>query len=156
MANYFRSVGYTSENIHTGMIFYLCDLWNDEKREPLRSFFSNFGIELEDKKLLPKRERKGENLGRNRIDLVVSYEDEEQPFVAIEMKVDSHEKLVGDEPQTTAYRKNLDENAPLLYSTRTGGRTVGGTRRRDPWTIETFGKSFWRSPQAARDKVDQG
>jgi len=38
VANFFYSAGYASENIHSGMIAYLCDLWNDGEREPLRSF----------------------------------------------------------------------------------------------------------------------
>jgi hypothetical protein len=38
MANFFYSVGYDVEKIHSGMIAYLSDLWNEGEREPLDSF----------------------------------------------------------------------------------------------------------------------
>jgi hypothetical protein len=38
VADFFCSVGYAAENIHSGMIAYLCDLWNEGEREPLRAF----------------------------------------------------------------------------------------------------------------------
>jgi hypothetical protein len=32
LANFFYSVGYPAENVHSGMIAYLCNLWNEGKR----------------------------------------------------------------------------------------------------------------------------
>jgi hypothetical protein len=38
MANLFYPVGYDVEKIHSGMIAYLSDLWNEGEREPLDTF----------------------------------------------------------------------------------------------------------------------
>jgi hypothetical protein len=50
------------------------------------------------------------------IDLVVHDEDD-SPVVAIEMKVDSHERRVEGVPQTIAYPKLLPEGTPFLFIT---------------------------------------
>jgi len=34
------SIGYSLGKLHTGMICYLCDLWNEENQEPLRAFLN--------------------------------------------------------------------------------------------------------------------
>jgi hypothetical protein len=46
------------------------------------------------------------------IDLVIRDRENDSTIVAIEMKVDSHEGLVGGVPQTIAYRKLLEEDTP--------------------------------------------
>ena len=46
MANFFYSVGYSAENVHSGMIAYLCNLWNEGKREPLGSFLDRLEVPL--------------------------------------------------------------------------------------------------------------
>lgn len=113
LANFFYSVGYPAENVHSGMIAYLCDLWNEGRREPLESFLGHLGVPLETQNSLRvNREWK-------RIDLVVFDAESDSPVVAIEMKVDSHEGLVKGVPQTIAYSDRLTEweSTPFLFVT---------------------------------------
>jgi hypothetical protein len=111
VANFFRSVGYAAENVHSGMIVYLCDLWNEGERQPLRSFLDSVGVSLKtENDLRPHREWK-------HIDLVIRDRENTSPVVAIEMKVDSHEGLVRGVPQTIAYPKQLPEDTPFLFVT---------------------------------------
>ncbi len=111
MANFFCSVGYSAENVHSGMIAYLCDLWNEGEREPLRSFLDSLGVPLTtDNNLRADREWK-------HIDLVVHDTETDVPVLAVEMKVDSKEGRPGGVPQTIAYPERLPENTPFLYVT---------------------------------------
>jgi hypothetical protein len=111
VANFFRSVGYAAENVHSGMIAYLCDLWSEGERQPLRSFLDGLGVSLEtENDLRPVREWK-------QIDLVVRDKEDDSPVLAIEMKVDSHEGMVGGEPQTIAYPKRLPKGTRFLFVT---------------------------------------
>jgi hypothetical protein len=111
VANFFCSVGYAAENVHSGMIAYLCDLWNEGEREPLGSFLDGLGVSLKtENDLHPHREWK-------HIDLVIRDRENDSAIVAIEMKVDSHEGLVRGVPQTIAYPKLLPEGTPFLFVT---------------------------------------
>jgi hypothetical protein len=106
VANFFLSGGYAAENFHSGMIAYLCDLWNEGERAPLGSLLDGLGVSLgTENDLRPHREWK-------QIDLVIRDRENDSAIVAIEMKVDSHEGLVGGVPQTIAYRKLLEEDTP--------------------------------------------
>jgi hypothetical protein len=111
VANFFCSVGYAAENVHSGMIAYLCDLWNEAEREPLTAFLDGLNVPLE----IPNRLRV--NREWKRIDLVVHDNEDDSPILAIEMKVDSHERLVRGVPQTIAYPKLLPEGTPFLFVT---------------------------------------
>ena len=51
------------------------------------------------------------------IDLVVRDKEDDSPVLAIEMKVDSHEGMVGGEPQTIDYPKRLPEGTRFLFVT---------------------------------------
>ena len=111
VANFFLSGGYAAENVHSGMIAYLCDLWSEGERQPLRSFLDGLGVSLEtENDLRPVREWK-------QIDLVVRDKEDDSPILAIEMKVDSHEGMVGGEPQTIAYPKRLPEGTQFQFVT---------------------------------------
>ncbi len=111
MANFFCSVGYSAENVHSGMIAYLCDLWNEGEREPLRSFLDSLGVPLTtDNNLRADREWK-------HIDLVIRDAEDGSPVLAIEMKVDHREGLVKGEPQTVAYPKLLPQGTRFLFVT---------------------------------------
>lgn len=115
MANFFHSVAYASENVHSGMIAYLCELWNEGKREPLRSFLDGLGVLLETENgLRPDR-------GASTLDLVVHDNKNDSPILAVEMKVDSHEGRVKGVPQTIAYPKLLPESTPFLFVTLGAG-----------------------------------
>jgi hypothetical protein len=93
------------------MIAYLCDLWNEGERQPLRSFLDGLGVSLEtENDLRPDREWK-------HIDLAIRDIENDSAIVAIEMKVDSHEGLVSGVPQTIAYPKHLPEGTPFLFVT---------------------------------------
>jgi hypothetical protein len=96
VANFFSSAGYAAENIHSGMIAYLCDLWNDGTREPLSSFLDHLEVPLDNRGSLRVRPE------WEHIDLVVFDTENGTPILAIEMKFDSREKLVAGEPQTIA------------------------------------------------------
>jgi hypothetical protein len=82
VANFFYSAGYASENIHSGMIAYLCDLWSDGEREPLSSFLGHLEVPLETRDSL-RADRTWK-----RIDLVGRDAEDNSPVVAVEMKVD--------------------------------------------------------------------
>lgn len=115
MANFFYSVGYSAENVHSGIIAHLCDLWNDGEKEPLRSFLDRLGVPLGD----PSRLRV--NREWKRIDLVIRDAEDNSTVFAIEMKVDSHEGLVKGVPQTIAYPRLLPGGTPLLFVTLGAG-----------------------------------
>ena len=98
VANFYCSVGHAAENVHSGMIAYLCDLWNEGEREPFGSFLDGLGVSLEtENNLRPDREWK-------HIDLVVHDDEDNFPVLAIEMKVDSNEARPGREPQPSLTR----------------------------------------------------
>ncbi len=114
MTNFFRSAGYGVEKLHSGMIAYMCELWNEGAKAPLASFLRHLGVPLErHEKLCAVREWE-------KIDLVVFAEDG-SAVVAFEMKVDSHEGLVRGEPQTVVYRRLLPDETPFLYVTLGAG-----------------------------------
>jgi hypothetical protein len=76
------------------------------EREPLGSLLDGLGVSLKtENDLHPHREWK-------HIDLVIRDRENDSAIVAIEMKVDSYEGLVGGVPQTIAYRKLLEEDTP--------------------------------------------
>jgi len=112
VANYFCSVGYAAENVHSGMIAYLCDLWNEGEREPLGSFLDGLGVSLKTENNLRRPDREWQH-----IDLVVHDREDDSPVLAIEMKVDSNEARPGREPQTIAYPKLLPEGTLFLLVT---------------------------------------
>lgn len=86
MPNFINSIGYRVEKLHSGMIVYLCDLWKEGDTKPLEGFLSCLGIELTAQSLTAKREHKN-------IDLVI-FDAREHPLIAIEMKVDNHERRI--------------------------------------------------------------
>ncbi len=127
MPNFFYSLGYSLERVHSGMIAYLCSLWNEGKKEPLRSFLGYLGVSLENHGALRAvKEWK-------HIDLVIFDAEDNTPIVAIEMKVDGHEKFVKGEPQTVGYPSLLPPETPFLFVTLGAGeyfRTPYGERVR--------------------------
>jgi hypothetical protein len=116
VANFFCSVGYAAENVHSGMIAYLCDLWNEGEREPLGSFLDGLGVSLETENDLRRPDREWQH-----IDLVVHDNEDDSPILAIEMKVDSNEARKRREPQTIAYPKLLPEGTLFLFVTLGAG-----------------------------------
>jgi len=111
MTNFINSFGYSLEPVHTGMIVYLCDLWNEGKKEPLRAFLDHLRIPFgKHYKLRTAREHKN-------IDLVIFDAENDYPIVSVEMKVDSHEGWVKGEHQTVFYPTLLPEGTPFLYVT---------------------------------------
>jgi hypothetical protein len=116
VANFFCSVGYAAENVHSGMIAYLCDLWNEGEREPLGSFLDGLGVSLETENDLRRPDREWQH-----IDLVVHDNEDDSPVLAIEMKVDSNEARPGREPQTIAYPKLVPEGTLFLFVTLGAG-----------------------------------
>jgi len=117
-ANPILSIGYSLGKLHTGMICYLCDLWNEGKREPLDLLLKRLGVQTKlPAKIYPKKEYE-------HIDLVILNEGR-IPLIAIEMKVDDHEhpvpKRQGVEMQTVAYSKVLDSAVSKLFITLGAG-----------------------------------
>ena len=93
------------------MLVYLCDLWNEGKREPLRAFLDHLRIPLgKHHRLRTAREHKN-------IDLIIFEPENNYPIVSFEMKVDSHERWVKGERQTVFYPKLLPEGTHFLYVT---------------------------------------
>ena len=80
MANVVDSIGFDLERVHTGLIVYLVDLWRSGKKEPLQTFFSELGVELQGVEEIKAR-KEYEN-----IDLVL-LDQSDTPLVAVEMKV---------------------------------------------------------------------
>lgn len=102
MANFILSSGYNFGKLHTGLIIYLCDLYNENNKEPLQTFLKEFGIIIDNNQLYPKREYEN-------IDLVVfSDYDKKNILFALEMKVDDYEKYV------EKYKKYQTEIYPSL------------------------------------------
>lgn len=102
------------------MIAYLCALWNEDDREPLRSFLGYFNMPLRE------CDRFLAVLEWNKIDLVIfASEDRTTPLLAIEMKVDGYDslttkKIQGEtkkDYQTVVYSELLPASCPLLYIT---------------------------------------
>lgn len=143
MANIIYAMGYSLGKTHTGMIVYLCDLYNDGEKEPLRTFLKHFKIKINADRVIAKKEYLN-------IDLVIfeyrknnSNSDQKEVIIAaIEMKVDDHEHLVKIKKkdkkkhmeagnkiseevytyQTNIYyerikRRNDDNEVPLLFIT---------------------------------------
>ena len=111
VANFFYSVGYGLEKVHSGMIAYLCDLWNEGEQEPLRSFLDYLQISIKDDSIL-RAAREWQS-----IDLLIFNAKDDSAIVAIEMKVDSSEGSVKGEPQTVVYPRRLPDDTPFLYVT---------------------------------------
>jgi len=85
MPNIFDCSSYALGKLHIGMIVYLCEMWNEEEKEPLLTLARGIGLELPSEKIFPHREYHG-------IDLVLlSGSSQGKPLAAIEMKVDDHE-----------------------------------------------------------------
>jgi hypothetical protein len=115
VANLFREGGYSVERFDSGMLAYLCELYNEGTREPLASFMGHLGLNLAGGRLRPALEWNG-------IDLVIHRVDDhdpskENPLVAFEMKVDSVEGKVKGEWQTIYYPKLLPDCTPFRYVT---------------------------------------
>ena len=135
MPNVIASIGYGQGKLHTGLIKYLCDLWNSGDKQPLEAFFSSLGIPLDGVLSLElKPEHKG-------IDLVIRAKriDEKKhgPFLVIEMKVDDHEHKVKKKidgktisgPQTTVYQlleKGKKGEVKYLFITLGAGQYFRG------------------------------
>ena len=116
MANFFSSVGYALGKLHSGMVVYLCELWNEGQREPLASFLGHFGISFKEEKIFPAREWNG-------IDLVIfSDQTGNLPLAVFEIKVDDYEhevkKIISGKKeeglQTIVYPKLLP-NCPNFF-----------------------------------------
>lgn len=105
MPNIISSVGYSNEKIHTGLLYYLCSLWNEGIKEPFDSFCNKLGIDLNYKKLKPCREDQN-------IDLVI-YDENDMPLIVIEMKVDSPER----KSQTGSHKQKIPNANHYLYIT---------------------------------------
>lgn len=119
MVNLIESMGYNVENVHNGLIVYLCNLWNEGIKEPFNSFCYGLGIKsLPGKKLYPVREHKN-------IDLVI-FEDKdyEKPFLVIEMKVDSGESGT-DKSQTDNHLEKIPNAKHYLFITLGIGECFG-------------------------------
>lgn len=87
MANFVEAMGYSLGKLHTGMLCYMCSLWNEGIREPLESFLNTLNIPLpETRPLIAAREW-------NSIDLVILNVDN-TPYLVVEMKVDDYEHEV--------------------------------------------------------------
>ena len=88
MANFIDSVGYGLGRLHSGLIAYLCDLYNEGNKEALYSFANELGVAVQSDRVRAKIEYHG-------IDLVIFCDSsKERPLVVIEMKVDDHEGKV--------------------------------------------------------------
>lgn len=119
LANFFYSIGYSLEKAHTGVFVYLCNLWNEGKREPLKSFLNHLDVSIGNTKVL-RMDRE-----ENDIDLVVSDAETHSPILVVEMKVDGHDSLTSKKIsgetvkgfQTIVYPKLLPTDCPLLYIT---------------------------------------
>lgn len=83
MSNIIECTGYANEKIHTGVICYMCDLWNKGHKEPFEIFCRKLGIKPKFNKLKFHREYE-------KADLVL-FDENEAPLIVIEMKVDSYE-----------------------------------------------------------------
>ena len=113
--NIIYSFGYENELTHTGMIHYMCDLWNNNNKIPLETFLKSLtGIDLLKKlnKLYAVREFDIGN--RKRADLVIQ-DDNSTTIIAIEMKT----KSLIDEEQLKSYltSKNLTSGTFILLIT---------------------------------------
>ncbi len=82
--NFFQ-ICYAIGKVHTGMLYYLCEQFNDGNAEPAENFFSALGIKTLPSRLKLVREWNG-------IDLVI-FSDEKTPksICMFEIKVDDHE-----------------------------------------------------------------
>lgn len=91
MASVVRSIGYGVGKLHTGLIRYLCELWNEGASVEVQPFFDALGVRLPDVTLLrPTVEEKG-------IDLVIRGDlisGGVANLAMIEMKVDDHENEI--------------------------------------------------------------
>lgn len=128
MANIVDSIGFDLERVHTGLIVYLVNLWCSGKREPLQTFFSELGVELQEAEEIRARTE------CKNIDLVI-FSQNDKPLVAVEMKVHNHEDLVvvrgsGGEKacQTKEYPGRIGE-CTFLYVTLGAGEFY----RREPY-----------------------
>ncbi len=135
MANVVDSIGFDLERVHTGLIVYLVDLWRSGKKEPLQTFFSELGVELQGVEEIKAR-KECEN-----IDLVLLNQND-TPLVAVEMKVHNHESLVPVKGsrgewayQTNEYPKRIG-TCRFLYVTLGAGEYY---RRKPYGSVEQVG-----------------
>lgn len=111
--NFIYSLGYGNELIHTGMICYLCDLWNSNNKTPLETFLKSLtGTDLlkKSKKLDAIHEFKLDE--RKRADLVIR--EGNNLIVAIEMKTNS--KIEAEQIKGYLCSDKL-ANTPILFIT---------------------------------------
>jgi hypothetical protein len=83
MANWFESIGYGIGRLHTGMLGYMCDLYQEGLSEPLVTVLSSLGLRPP-KSLTYKTEW-------DSIDLALFENGKDKPWLLLETKVDDHE-----------------------------------------------------------------
>ncbi len=113
MLNALDAIGYANEKVHTGMIEYLCDLFNAGIKEPLRLFFQAIDRSVtfeDDVKLEVKKEFFD-------ADLVIAKrhpDDSLDYYIVIEMKVDQHEAGNNSPFQTERYYDTIHRQYPEI------------------------------------------
>ena len=111
MPNFIESIGYASGKLHTGLIAYLCDLFQAGDQDPLTTLFGALDVPLP-RRAVGKREW-------NSVDLAIFDGTTKDPHVLVEMKVDDHEhnaRRTGT-PQTIYYADQFPAAADYLYIT---------------------------------------
>ena len=94
--NFFR-LNYNHGRTHSGMIAYLVELWNTNKKTPLESFLAGLGV-----RLLPPAKHLNPILEYNNIDLAIK-DETGKVVLLLEMKVDDYQawkKLSGKDLAT--------------------------------------------------------
>ncbi|QIN77266.1 hypothetical protein GBA65_00630 [Rubrobacter marinus] len=112
MVNIVDSIGFDLERVHTGLIVYLVGLWQIGDETPLLSFLGALGV----RDLRGHKEIKAKKEYKN-IDLVLCGQDDEV-FVAIEMKVHNHESLVTSEGSDSAKSYQTEEYPKRVHDCR--------------------------------------
>lgn len=144
MANFFNSVGYALGKLHSGMIVYLCDLFNEGNKEPLTSFFDSLGIPIIGEKVYAEKEYK-------RVDLVIF--SDKKKLALFEIKVDDHEswgKKYGY--QTERYLKLIPDCTKYLYVTLGAGEYYCAPHEKKFDWIRI--KDFLKAIESIREKKD--
>lgn len=117
--NFFR-LNYNHGRTHSGMIAYLVELWNTNKKTPLEAFLAGLGV-----RNLPPAKHLTPILEYNNIDLAIK-DEKGRVVLLLEMKVDDHEgqkssrkkEWKGKIRQTEAYlRQNRHKNCSYLFVT---------------------------------------
>lgn len=151
MPNYFRSAGYSNGKLHTGVLAYACDLYNEGIDGPLRTFLGNHAAAL-GPRVYYRRE------WRN-MDLAIFADDGREDLVAIvEMKVDDFDSWSASlgTYQTERYRaaiaKEFEEGVAFIYITLGTGEF--GPAPSDGWEWRTLEQANrWASKWRAKDAV---